>query len=120
KGSGASLTASARNSDFYGRATHRNAFPRSLSFTLDQDLAKTGTFGGSSDSLKAGATFTAIVKGTVGDIISGSFFSFNGPGTGYNQPDGFGVVDAVKSVEAILQNPATSPSTPLANNPPAR
>jgi hypothetical protein len=92
----------------------------SLSFTLDQDLAKTGTFGGSSDSLKAGATFTAIVKGTVGDIISGSFFSFNGPGTGYNQPDGFGVVDAVNSVEAILQNPAASPSTPLANNPPAR
>jgi len=36
----------------------------SLSFALDQDLAKTGTFGGSSDSLKAGATFAATVKGT--------------------------------------------------------
>jgi hypothetical protein len=77
----------------------------SLSFTLDQDLAKTGTFGGSSDSLKAGAAFTATVKGTARDIIFGSFFSPNGPGTGYNQPDGFGVVDAVNSVEAILQSP---------------
>jgi hypothetical protein len=90
----------------------------SLSFTLDQDLAKTGTFGGSSDSLKAGATFIATVKGTVGDIISGTFFSPNGPGTGYNQPDGFGLVDALNSVEAILQGPAASPSAPLANHPP--
>jgi hypothetical protein len=91
----------------------------SLSFTLDQDLAKTGTFGGSSDSLKAGASFTATVKGTAGDVISGNFFSPNGPGTGYNQPDGFGLVDALNSVQAILQTPPASSSTPLANRPPA-
>ncbi|MBV8353129.1 MAG: hypothetical protein JOZ21_12730 [Verrucomicrobia bacterium] len=89
-----------------------------LTFVLDQDLAKTGTFGGSSDSLKAGATFTATVKGSVADTISASFFSFNGLGTGYNQPDGFGLVDALNSVESILESPATSPSTPLAKNPP--
>jgi len=91
----------------------------SLSFTLDQDLAKTGTFGGSSDSLKAGVTFKATAKGSFGDIISGSFFSPNGSGTGYNQPDGFGIVDALNSIEVILQSPPSSPSTPLANNPPA-
>jgi hypothetical protein len=91
----------------------------SLSFTLAQDLAKTGTFGGSSDSLKAGATFTATVKGTAGDTITGSFLSPNGPGTGYNQPDGFGLVDALNSVEAILQSPPASQSTPLTDHPPA-
>ena len=90
-----------------------------FSFTLDQDLAKTGTFGGSSDSLKAGATFTATVKGTAADAISGNFFSPNGPGTGYNQPDGFGLVDALNSVEAILQSLPASSSVPLANRPPA-
>jgi hypothetical protein len=58
------------------------------------------------------------VKGAFWDTISGSFFSPNGSGTGYNQPDGFGLVDALNSVEAIVQSPAASPSSPLANNPP--
>ena len=89
----------------------------SLSFTVDQDLAKTGNFGSSSDSLKAGATFTATVKGAVGDLISSSFLSPTGSRTGYNQADGFGLVDALNSVEYILQILAAPPSPPLAENP---
>jgi hypothetical protein len=89
----------------------------SLSFTLSQNLAKTGNEGNSPDSLKAGATFTGTVKGVVKGSISGSFLSPIGLGTGYNQPDGFGVVDAVNAVEAILQSPAPAASSPLAKNP---
>jgi hypothetical protein len=91
----------------------------SLSFTLSQNLAKTGNAGNSADSLKAGATFTGTVKGVAKGSISGSFLSPNGLGTGYNQPDGFGLVDAVNSVEVILQSPAAAGSSPLAKNPPA-
>jgi hypothetical protein len=90
----------------------------SLSFTLSQNLAKTGNEGNSSDSLKAGATFTGTVKGPVKGPISGSFTSPNGLGTGYNQPDGFGIIDAVDSVEAILQSPAVISSSAQAKNPP--
>jgi hypothetical protein len=89
----------------------------SLSFTLDQDLAKTGLFGGSSDSLKAGATFTANVAGSQRDVITGTFASPNGLGTGYNQDDGFGVVDALDAVEAVLQTPSKSAPAPLTENP---
>ncbi|MBV8140863.1 MAG: hypothetical protein JOZ60_02320, partial [Verrucomicrobia bacterium] len=91
----------------------------SLSFTVDQDLAKTGANGSSSDSLKAGATFTATVKGAAVDTISGAFLSPIGIGTGYNQPDGFGIVDALNSVEAILQSSPASQSHPLAEHTPA-
>jgi hypothetical protein len=70
----------------------------SVSFTIDQDNALTKVSGGQSDFLGLGTTFTATFGPTTGTVVAP--FQ-NSIGFGFNQADGFGLVDALAAVQAI-------------------
>lgn len=79
----------------------------SVSFTVDQDNAITKVSGSQSDYLAAGSKFSASF-GPRKDTVIGAFQS--NIGFGFNQADGFGLVDALGAVEFIQQS--SSPATP--------
>lgn len=70
----------------------------SVSFTIDQDNALTKVSGGQSDFLGLGTTFTATFGPNTGTVVAP--FQ-NNIGFGFNQADGFGLVDALAAVQAI-------------------
>jgi hypothetical protein len=80
-----------------------------VSFTIDQDNALTGVSGSQSDYLGAGTKFMASF-GPTKDTVTGAFQ--NRFGFGFNQADGFGLVDAQAAVDLII-GPASKPA-PLA------
>jgi Subtilase family len=75
----------------------------SVSFTIDQDNALTRVSGGQSDYLGAGTKFTATF-GPKKDTVIAAFQ--NTIGFGFNQADGFGLVDAEAAVQFILGSAA--------------
>ncbi len=81
----------------------------SVSFTIDQDNALTHVSGGQSDYLGAGTKFTATF-GPKKDKVIASFQ--NNIGTGFNQADGFGLVDAEAAYQSIVQSHSPSGSQP--------
>ena len=74
----------------------------SVSFTIDQDNALTKVSGGQSDYLAAGTKFTASF-GPTKDTVVGAFQS-NNIGVGFNQADGFGLIDALGAVKLIQRS----------------
>ena len=70
----------------------------SVSFTIDQDNALTKVSGSQSDFLGLGTTFTATFGPNKGTVVAP--FQ-NNIGFGFNQADGFGLVDALAAVQAI-------------------
>jgi Subtilase family len=80
----------------------------SVSFTVDQDGALTDPYGYQADCLGAGATFTATF-GPKPDKAVGAFQ--NMISTGFNQADGFGLVDALAAVQILPQlQPSQAPT----------
>jgi Subtilase family len=73
----------------------------SVSFTIDQDNALTKVGGGLSDFLAGGTKFRASFGPTT-DTVIGAFQSEIG--FGFNQADGFGLVDALGAVQLIQQS----------------
>ena len=78
----------------------------SVSFTIDQDNALTKVSGGQSDFLGAGTKFIATFGPTTGKVVAPFH---NNIGFGFNQADGFGLVDALAAVQ-IIQMPAAKPA----------
>jgi subtilase family protein len=78
----------------------------SVSFTIDQDNALTHVSGGQSDFLGAGTKFIATFGPKKGTVVAP--FQ-NNIGFGFNQADGFGLVDALAAVQS-LQTSAAKPA----------
>ncbi len=83
---------------------------RSLNFGIDRDLVTTSTDGNSADLL-AGATVKVRTKGAAG-VSKAQGTLGNQIGTGYSPAVGFGLVDALAAVKALLANPPPNLSHP--------
>jgi Subtilase family len=75
----------------------------SVSFTIDQDNAITHVSGGQSDFLGLGTKFTATFGPNKATVVAPFF---NNIGFGFNQADGFGMVDALAAVQFIQASAA--------------